>query len=206
MIAATGAECKPALLSSCSYGTNGGRDRSSRPGTRPEPGRRRGLLLAPVLVALPQETRRPGNSHAGLVREHAYTRRRVHERSRMAPASLLPGLGAPGAVPKRRPSVAGTGWPRLGAGVVRSSFSAEGTAGNGAPRWPALGEALGSQERSRRPFSLSWGLSGGRQFGPSAPSGRAHPAKLFMRPPVGGVLDPHPDEPTMGLRVRSRCS
>ena len=39
----------------------------------------------------------------------------------------MPGLAAPGTVPKRRPSIAGTGWPRLGAGGVRSSLSAAGT-------------------------------------------------------------------------------
>jgi len=52
---------------------------------------------------------------------------RVHERSRMRPARLLPGLGSPGTVPKGRPSFAGTGWPRLGAGGVGSRLSAAGT-------------------------------------------------------------------------------
>jgi len=84
------------------------------------------------------------------------------------------GLSGAGAIPARPCSL------RDWAAFFWVPASAEGTAGNGAPRRPALGQALGSQERSRRPFSLSWRLPGGRQFEPSAPSGRVHPAKLFV--------------------------
>jgi len=58
------------------------------------------------------------------------------------------------AVMKRRgcstivnPSVSPAG---TGHNYSRSSTSAEGTAGNGAPRWTVLGQALGSQVRSPR--------------------------------------------------------
>jgi len=104
-----------------------------------------------------------------------------------SPESRRIGGGSAGLVFRRPLRDSGGGCvagPALSWGPARG----EGTPGNGAPRWPAWGQALGLQERSCRPFSLSWHLPGGRQFGPSVPSGRAHPAKLFVRPKISHPL------------------
>jgi len=70
-------------------------------------------------------------------------------------------------LPTRRPSLAGTGWPRLGAGGVRSSISAEGTAGNspGIHSWGSVARADMRSRESRRDDGGSAGLVFRRPYG-----------------------------------------
>ena len=82
----------------------------------------------------------------------------------------------PGLVP------CGTGRPCLGCQPVPKAWPAM------APRWPALRQALGSQERSRRPFFPHWCLPRGRRSG-RARAGAGSPSETVRAPRVHILAD-----------------